>query len=97
MATCEGESMDQLRRACTERTRPSKGSIMQSWKTTVSGLVTAAAGFVLFKPEHFTAWPWVVDLAKYIMLGGIACLGIFGKDSNVTGAAAPPSKDEAAK
>ena len=51
---------------------------MRSWKTTVSGIVTAAAGFVLFSPDTFAAWPWLIELAKYIAIGGAACLGIFG-------------------
>lgn len=55
----------------------------QGWKaaflqleTTIPGLVTAAAGFVLFAPEHFAQWPWVVDAAKYVFAGGFAIFGI---------------------
>lgn len=54
---------------------------MRSWKTTISGLVTCAAGFIAFTPSHFP--PIVVDLAKYIMVGGAAAIGLFGKDSTV--------------
>ena len=53
-----------------------------SWRTTVCGLVMALAGFVMFSPETFQQWPWAVSLAKYIMLGGFAALGIAAKDSN---------------
>jgi hypothetical protein len=53
-----------------------------SWRTTVCGLITALAGFVMFSPETFQQWPWVISLAKYIMLGGIASLGIASKDSS---------------
>ena len=51
-----------------------------SWKTTVCGLILALAGFVMFTPETFSQWPWLVSLAKYVMLGGFAALGVVGKD-----------------
>ena len=70
---------------------------MRSWKTTLSGIVTAVAGFVMFSPDLFAQWPWVVEIAKYVIAGGLVALGIFGKDSNVTGANSPPSKDSASK
>ena len=54
-----------------------------SWKTTASGVVVAMAGFVYFSPETFAQWPWVLSLAKYIMLGGIAGLGSSARDFNV--------------
>jgi cytochrome b subunit of formate dehydrogenase len=57
-----------------------------NWKTTVSGLITAAAGFVIFFPEYFARWPLVLATAKYITVGGLAALGILGKDRDVTGA-----------
>ena len=54
-----------------------------SWKTTACGLVMALAGFVMFSPETFAAWPVVLALAKYTLLGGFAALGIASKDSAV--------------
>jgi hypothetical protein len=54
---------------------------LKSWKTTTAGLITALAGFVLFSPATFQHWPWVADLAKYIMVGGFAALGLVSKDS----------------
>lgn len=52
---------------------------MKNWKTTAFGIVAAFFGFVLFKPQHF---PLVlVDVAAYVMAGGIAGLGISSKDS----------------
>jgi len=58
-----------------------------SWKTTVTGILTAAAGFVTFSPALFTGpkWAWVNELAKYVMIGGLAGMGLASKDNNVTG------------
>lgn len=56
-----------------------------SWKTTASGLVTAAAGFVVANPELFANHPAILKVAMYIMVGGLASIGIFAKDRNVTG------------
>jgi hypothetical protein len=54
-----------------------------SWKTTALGLVSAAAAFVLFSPELFAQWQWVVALAKFIMVGGLAGLGLAARDTDV--------------
>jgi len=59
--------------------------MMRNWKTTVIGLVTALFGFVLFAPEHFKAWPWLIDFAKFATAGGLAAMGLFAKDHDVTG------------
>jgi hypothetical protein len=56
-----------------------------SYKTTLIGAATAFFGFVLFSPEHFTQWPWLLDLSKYAFLGGLASLGVASKDFNVSG------------
>ena len=56
-----------------------------SWKTSVIGVLSAAAGFVAFSPALFAKWPWVNEVAKYIMVGGLAGLGLASKDSGVTG------------
>ena len=53
-----------------------------SWRTTVCGLITALAGWVAFSPEIFQHWPWVISLAKYIMVGGFAATGLVSKDYN---------------
>ena len=57
-------------------------SISKNWKTTLSGIVAALFGFVLFSPEHFQQWPWLISLAKYACAGGLAALGLMGKDYN---------------
>ncbi len=49
---------------------------MRDLKTTLPAIVAAAAGFIAFSPEDFHAYPVLVHLAKYIMSGGLAVLGI---------------------
>jgi hypothetical protein len=58
---------------------------MGSWKTSLTGFISAAAGFVAFSPQLFQKYPMVMELAKYIMIGGMASIGILAKDSQVTG------------
>jgi hypothetical protein len=53
---------------------------MKNWRTSVAGIVAAVAGFVLFSPQLFVRWPWVCDLAKYVMAGGMASVGLLAKD-----------------
>lgn len=60
-----------------------------SWKTTVIGLVTALFAWVAFDPDTFSFAPWLVSLAKYVMIGGLAGLGFVAKDSGVTGGTRP--------
>ena len=57
---------------------------MKNWKTTVSGIITAAAGFVLFSPDLFVHYHWAVELAKYLTLGGGLSLAFFAKDGTTT-------------
>ena len=56
--------------------------MLRNWKTSLSGLIAAMAGFVLFSPQLFARWPWACDLAKYIMAGGLASIGFAAKDSS---------------
>lgn len=55
--------------------------MMTNWKTTTAGIVTAICGFVVFSPDLFAAHPWVLAVAKYATIGGLAGMGIAGKDS----------------
>lgn len=71
---------------------------MRSWKTTLSGIVSSGAGLVLAMSASGVLLPkWAIITASFVMAGGFASLGVFGKDSNVTGAGSPPSKDQASK
>ena len=57
-----------------------------NWKTTVFGVLSAFFSFVLFKPEFFGgASSWIHGLAQFVVVGGLAGLGITAKDYNVTG------------
>ncbi len=56
-----------------------------SWRTTLIGAATAFFAFVLFSPETFVAFPWLVALSKFAVCGGLAGQGILSKDYNVTG------------
>jgi hypothetical protein len=56
-----------------------------SWKSTVAGAFTAFFMFVLFSPQTFQAWPWLIELAKFAAIGGLAAMGILGKDFDKTG------------
>jgi hypothetical protein len=54
-----------------------------SWRSTVCGLVAALAAFVVINPDLFAVWPWILSLAKYIMVGGLAGIGIAARDAGV--------------
>jgi hypothetical protein len=51
---------------------------MKSWKTTVLGIASAFCAFVLFSPQYFP--PVVLDVAKFVLAGGLAGLGIAAAD-----------------
>ncbi len=55
-----------------------------SWKTTVSGLVSAAGAFVMFSgtaPFNIHYPSLVTALAAFMIAGGLAGLGITAKDN----------------
>ena len=54
-----------------------------SWKSTLFAGITVVAGFVLFSPQWFP--PVVIDVAKYVTLGGLAAWGYTTKDFDVSG------------
>ena len=55
---------------------------MKNWKTTASAVIAAAAGFIVIHPEWFVHYPWIVDISKYVMSGGLLSLGLTCKDFN---------------
>lgn len=57
--------------------------MQKSWKTTVCGLVAAAAAYVVANPAQFAKWPWAATVAGIVMASGIAGVGIASKDSTV--------------
>lgn len=56
---------------------------MKNWKTTLCGLISGAAAFMTLNPAAFP--DMAILVAKFIAAGGLAGVGIFSKDSNVTG------------
>lgn len=58
-----------------------------SWRTSISGIVAAASAFVVFAQGtfHIPVPPIIQALAAFVMIGGLASLGINGKDARVTG------------
>ncbi len=54
---------------------------MKNWKTTISALVAAVAGFVAMHPMYTAHYPIINDIAGYIMVGGLAGIGFAAKDS----------------
>lgn len=56
-----------------------------NWKTSLSGIMSALFAFVAFSPDTFAKWPWIIELAKFATVGGLAAMGFSAKDSNVTG------------
>ena len=61
---------------------------MRNWKTTVSGIVSALAMFIVTNPNVFPPWPWLVPAAKFVLSGGLLALGISGKDASTHSTAA---------
>jgi len=71
---------------------------MRSWKTTLSGAVSAGAALIVALSAQGVAMPkWLPLTAAFILAGGLTSLGVAGKDYNVTGQGSPPSKDTATK
>ena len=60
--------------------------MVTNWKTTVSGLVSSGAALVVMLSTQGVAMPkWLVVTAGFIAAGGLATLGIVGKDKDITG------------
>jgi hypothetical protein len=56
-----------------------------NWKTTVSGIVSSAAGLVLALQAGGVSEPkWLVVTAGFVLAGGLAGLGIAAQDGGKT-------------
>lgn len=58
---------------------------LASYKTTILGLVSAGASFVLFAHGTIAMPAWLTTLAQFAIVGGLAGFGIVAKDYNATG------------
>jgi hypothetical protein len=63
-------------------------SLRMNWRTALVGLVSTCAAYVAMFPEGFA--PNVVNVARFVMVGGFAAFGIVGKDASTTGTAHDP-------
>lgn len=68
-----------------------------SYKTTILGLVSAGASFVLFAHGSIPMPPWLVTVAQFAMVGGLAVFGIVAKDYNATGGTVPVTTEAAVR
>ena len=68
-------------------------------KTTLSGLLTAAASFVLFAAQlNLMMFPkWAIAIAMFAQVGGLASMGITAKDYNATGGTKPMTQEAAVR
>lgn len=74
--------------APNDRLTPSstQKAVIKSWKTTAIGILLALSGFVTFSPDTFGGErTLLVQVCKFITMGGLAGLGITSKDFNVNG------------
>lgn len=63
---------------------------MKNWRSTLSGAVTSAAGLVLALGGADVHIPhWLSVTASFVLAGGLASMGIVGKDAATT-----PTVDE---
>ncbi len=58
-----------------------KEAVFGHWRSSLAGLVAAFFGFVVFSPETFREWPWLIAVAKYVAAGGLAAIGIAARDA----------------
>lgn len=60
-------------------------AVSKSWKTTAIGITLSLTGFVAFSPSHFGGeGALLVQISRYIHMGGLAAFGIVAQDFNVT-------------
>jgi hypothetical protein len=54
---------------------------MRDWRTTTAGVVAAAAYFVATYSADLHLAPLWVDMARFVVAGGLAGMGVMAKDS----------------
>lgn len=64
-------------------------------KTTAFGIASAGAAFVFMHPQYFS--PVAVDVASFVIAGGLAGMGLAGKDHNVSGSGKDIGEEVTAK
>lgn len=68
------------------------------YKTTITGILSAGASFVMFSQQlNMIQYPkWALAIAMFAAVGGLAAFGVVAKDYNATGGTVPTT-GEAAK
>lgn len=62
-------------------------AVVKNWRTTLIGFILAFSGFVAYSPNSFGGEnAFIVQLCKYINIGGLATFGLVAKDFNSNGA-----------
>lgn len=66
-----------------------------NYKTTITGVISAIASFVMFSQQlHMIEYPqWALAIAMFASVGGLAAFGILAKDYNATGGTVPTTKE----
>lgn len=60
-------------------------AVFTNWKTTLPAVLAAAATLVVTTPGHFGANEMVVNVAGFIMAGGLAAFGVAAKAHDKSG------------
>ncbi len=55
-----------------------RSALEKNWKTTTVGCITAASGYIAMFPAGFKTE--LVNICKYIQVGGVASLGLVSRD-----------------
>lgn len=55
--------------------------MFRDWKTTITAAFTALFAFIVFSPDLFSRWPFLIELAKFAAAGGLLAFGVAAKDS----------------